>query len=168
MNYLAHLSKTTDLRTSERWTLAVVKQRMHRGRGVTKQNIPGQNIPGQKYTEQYIPDKIYQTKGTWTKHTNMYRTKFTGQNIPDKIYRKIHIISCRPIRRSTLVLGLGLGLGARAEWATEESLKHPMAVYVRIYFKLKYTLYIFDGIFCSIYFVWYILTGLFCPVYIVW
>ena len=40
-----------------------------------------------------------------------------------------------------------------AEWETKESPKHPMAAYVRVYFKLKYTGYIFGGIFCSVYFV---------------
>ena len=47
----------------------------------------------------------------------------------------------------------------RAEWATEELPKQPMAAYVWVYFKLKYTGYIFDGI----YFFRYILSGMFCP-----
>ena len=37
----------------------------------------------------------------------------------------------------------------RAEWANEESPKHPMTIYAWIYFKLKY---IFDGIFSLVYF----------------
>ena len=63
-----------------------------------------------------------------------------------------------------LGLGLGLGLGQNGQ---PKSLKHPIAAYVWVYFKLKYTGYISDGIFCLVYFVWYILSSIFCPVYIV-
>ena len=52
----------------------------------------------------------------------------------------------------------------RAEWATEESPKHRVTAYVRVYFKLKYTGYIFHGIFCPVYFVRYILSRIYCPV----
>ena len=125
----------------------------------TRQKVPGQNIPDNmywtKFTEQNLPDKTY-------------RTKYTGQNIRDKIY----LISCRPIRRLTLdvsirvrvkcmvmvrirvMVRVSIRVWVKAEWATEESPKHPMATHVWVYFKLKYTVYIFDCIFCVAYFVW--------------
>ena len=69
--------------------------------------------------------------------------------------------------RIRVSVSIRVRVGVRAEWATEESPKHPMAAYVRVYFKLKYTEYVFDGIFCPIYFFRYILFGIFCPVDIV-
>ena len=58
--------------------------------------------------------------------------------------------------RDMVSVGVRARVRIRAEWATAESLKHHMAAYVWVYFKLKYTRYILDGIFCPVYFVRYI------------
>ena len=65
-------------------------------------------------------------------------------------------------------------VSVRAEWATEETLKHPMTAYVGVFFLIKiywvyFRWYILSGIFCPVYIVWYVLsrylfTGIFCPV----
>ena len=140
------------LRIESGMTLLYITPRME----YTRTKYTGQNMPGQNILRPIIRDKIYPD--------NTYQTKYTGQNMPDKIY----LISCRSIRPQTVDVSIrvrvkfSFRVSVRAERATEKSQKYPMAVYVRVYFKLKYTGYIFNGIFCPVYFVWYI-----CQVYFV-
>ena len=75
-----------------------------------------------KFTRQYIPDEIYQTK-------------YTGQYILYQLQTNYTLDIDVRIRVIVRIRGR-VRIRVRAECATEESLKHPMATYVWVYFKL--------------------------------
>ena len=140
-------------------------------------NILGQNIPGKNISGQNIQDKIYQTKVPGQNISdNMYQKKYNDQNIPCKIYQTKYTGQNIPYQLQTnqmldvsVRFRIRVRIRIRAECATEESSKHPMTAYVRVYFKLKYTGYILSGIFCLVYIVRYVLSqhllsGIFCSV----